>query len=86
MRPKKGRTAVSGLGLSIVRNLAEMHGGSVSAESEGEGRGARFTVTLPILAASGVTASLWASQDGTPEFHVFGQARDEKTPKNSTWI
>src|SRR4030095_1841112 len=59
-----------GLGLSIVRNLAEMHGGSVSAESEGEGRGARFTVTLPTLAASGVTPSLLASQDGNPELSV----------------
>jgi CheY-like chemotaxis protein len=62
-----------GLGLSIVRNLAEMHGGSVSAESEGEGCGARFTVTLPTLAVSGVTHSLLASQDGNSEFSVSGQ-------------
>jgi CheY-like chemotaxis protein len=39
-----------GLGLSIVRYLVEAHGGSVSVESEGRGRGARFTVTLPIRA------------------------------------
>lgn len=38
-----------GLGLSIVRNLVELHGGAVLAESEGEGRGARFTVTLPVI-------------------------------------
>jgi PAS domain S-box-containing protein len=37
-----------GLGLAIVRYLAEAHGGSVSAESAGLGRGATFTVTLPI--------------------------------------
>ena len=37
-----------GLGLSIVRHLVETHGGSVTAESEGAGRGARFTVTLPL--------------------------------------
>jgi signal transduction histidine kinase len=39
-----------GLGLAIVRHVVELHGGSVRAESEGEGRGARFTVTLPRLA------------------------------------
>jgi CheY-like chemotaxis protein/anti-sigma regulatory factor (Ser/Thr protein kinase) len=36
-----------GLGLAIVRTLVELHGGSVRATSEGEGRGSRFTVTLP---------------------------------------
>jgi signal transduction histidine kinase len=36
-----------GLGLAIVRDLVDLHGGSVRAESEGEGRGARFIVRLP---------------------------------------
>jgi PAS domain S-box-containing protein len=37
-----------GLGLSIVRYLAEAHGGTVAAESSGKGSGATFTITLPI--------------------------------------
>ncbi|HEX7955612.1 MAG TPA: ATP-binding protein [Pyrinomonadaceae bacterium] len=41
-----------GLGLAIVRHLVELHGGSVHAESEGEGRGSTFSVTFPLAQAS----------------------------------
>lgn len=38
-----------GLGLAIVRHLVELHGGTVSADSRGEGQGATFTVQLPLV-------------------------------------
>lgn len=41
-----------GLGLSIVKSVVEMHGGSVEAHSPGEGEGARFVVRLPIAQKS----------------------------------
>jgi PAS domain S-box-containing protein len=40
-----------GLGLSIVKHLVELHGGDVSADSAGDGQGARFTIRLPASAA-----------------------------------
>ncbi len=38
-----------GLGLAIARHLVELHGGSIQAESLGEGKGATFTIKLPLL-------------------------------------
>lgn len=38
-----------GLGLAIVKHLADLHGGSVGADSSGEGRGATFWLTLPLV-------------------------------------
>jgi signal transduction histidine kinase/DNA-binding response OmpR family regulator len=40
-----------GLGLAIARHLVELHGGTIRADSQGEGRGAAFTVSLPVTTA-----------------------------------
>ncbi len=42
-----------GLGLSIVKSLVEMHGGSVTAASAGEGHGTTITVQLPLRSPGG---------------------------------
>jgi signal transduction histidine kinase/CheY-like chemotaxis protein len=41
-----------GIGLTLVKSLVELHGGSVTAESAGVGAGSRFTVSLPLLQSS----------------------------------
>ncbi len=47
-----------GLGLSIVRYIAEGHGGTVAAESKGRGQGSTFTVTLPVRAIGASTGAV----------------------------
>jgi signal transduction histidine kinase/DNA-binding NarL/FixJ family response regulator len=58
-----------GLGLAIVKQIVEMHGGSVAAASAGTGKGATFTVSLPIT-----TAAIADAQDDSltrlPDLHA----------------
>jgi PAS domain S-box-containing protein len=56
LRQGEGATKRSGLGLglAIARHIVELHHGQIRADSEGKGRGARFTVTLPTLKDAGV--------------------------------
>ncbi|MFI5197057.1 MAG: response regulator [Thermoanaerobaculia bacterium] len=62
-----------GIGLSIVRHIVDAHGGSVSAESEGPGRGALFTVKLPATRPS-------------ERFSIQGEAADDPASLNLSGV
>jgi two-component system, OmpR family, sensor histidine kinase SenX3 len=55
----------TGLGLFIVRSIARQHGGRVFAQSEGEGKGATFTLELPRLSAEQAAAEAGAQHLAT---------------------
>jgi signal transduction histidine kinase len=42
------QTSGLGLGLALARHFVELHGGTISVDSDGPGKGATFTVTLPL--------------------------------------
>lgn len=56
-----------GLGLSIVKQLAELHGGAVSVFSEGEGKGATFTVMIPLSERANIETRAERNEVRTPE-------------------
>lgn len=60
-----------GLGLAICKQLVEQHGGSVRAASQGEGRGATFSVLLPVSIAQ-------LQQEGTPRVHPTAEIQPEE--------
>ncbi|MEP6911810.1 MAG: ATP-binding protein [bacterium] len=52
-----------GLGLAISRHLAELHGGTISAESAGEGQGTTFTLKLPLISVYNSASELQVTQE-----------------------
>jgi CheY-like chemotaxis protein/two-component sensor histidine kinase len=65
-----------GLGLAIVRHLVELHGGTIRAESEGDGQGSTFKLSLPLA------SDTKASSNGAPEADEAQTAESETTELN----
>jgi PAS domain S-box-containing protein len=55
-----------GLGLALVRQIAELHGGTVSAHSDGENKGARFSIVLPAAKDAGAQERPRQQPDALP--------------------
>jgi signal transduction histidine kinase/CheY-like chemotaxis protein len=64
-----------GLGLAIVRHLVELHGGTVSAQSEGLNKGATFSATFPLLAERAETIAIPHSETNGLENHSLDGLR-----------
>ncbi len=65
-----------GLGLSLVKHLAEMHGGKVNATSSGKGCGATFTVTLPLATKSKLMSAKIPALKASTDNSADGEARN----------
>lgn len=55
-----------GIGLSLVKSLVEMHGGQISADSDGLGRGSQFVLSLPLLPSGEIEESEKRSDEQLP--------------------
>jgi len=69
-----GRDGGLGIGLTLVRSLVALHGGSVRAESDGPGRGAAFTVSLPLCG------------DGSTQHAPQDASAAERTPQRRVLV
>ncbi len=65
-----------GLGLAIVRHLVHLHGGTIQAQSEGEGRGATFTVSLQLLSSAEELGKIMELQQRLPGQLELDRERD----------
>jgi signal transduction histidine kinase/DNA-binding response OmpR family regulator len=60
-----------GIGLSLARGLAEMHGGTITAKSEGPGHGSEFTVRLPLATSQPAPAADRGADDALPPRRIL---------------
>ncbi len=69
-----GKPSGRGIGLAVARELIQLHGGTVSALSEGPGRGSEFIVRLPVSQGHDSEAQSAGAEDGSHEASLYSLA------------
>lgn len=77
-----------GIGLTLVKSIAEMHGGSIEVKSEGKGKGTEFTVKLPVAEQDGKAQEQkkTRSEQKTDAYHILVVDDNEASAKTLGWM
>lgn len=89
VRPSKSAAeAGSGIGLALARSLVEMHGGTLSAHSEGPGKGSEFVMSIPLAqpVQASVAASRTASKDANGKLRILVVDDHRDTADSLAWV
>ncbi len=75
-----------GLGLALVRHIVELHGGDVQVESGGRGKGARFTIELPLIVSAEAAEPQPSEECGEPRLNGLAIVAVDRNEDTLEWL